>query len=57
MTRNEMIRFRRDMHRRIQAVVAERRLARRGTPSDDDQPAAAGTDEHSHRDEESLVGG
>ncbi|HEY0696688.1 MAG TPA: hypothetical protein VGD43_02635 [Micromonospora sp.] len=32
VTSNQMIRIRRQMHRRIREVVAERRLARQGAP-------------------------
>jgi hypothetical protein len=40
MSRMEQIRQRREMHRRIRAVVAERRLAERPAPlvTEDDEP-------------------
>jgi hypothetical protein len=43
MTRFERIRQRREMHKRIRAVVAERRTAERTapfTPDDDEEPTA-----------------
>jgi hypothetical protein len=43
MTRTDRIRQRREMHKRIRAVVAERRLADRSAPftlDDDDEPTA-----------------
>ena len=60
MTNREKLRYRREMHQRIRAVVAERRLARYdgGTLDDGGDPTAgAGLDQRANRDEESLIGG
>ncbi|MGI5214184.1 hypothetical protein [Plantactinospora sp. CA-290183] len=50
MTNGEIVRLRRQMQRRIRAVVAERRMARQGmSPWDDDgEQGPDGTEPHGH---------
>lgn len=58
MTRNEMIRIRRQMHRRIREIVAERRVARLNASvgGDTADRGLVTVDTGSTRDEESLIG-
>ncbi|MFC7548173.1 hypothetical protein [Plantactinospora sp. GCM10030261] len=58
MNDRQMLRYRREMHRRIREVVAERRLAMRSAAPADSagEPATAGRDQAAVEDE-SLIGG
>lgn len=56
MTNSEMIRIRRQMHRRIRDVVAERRLARLAVRADDDPDAAVGSTDQPCADRSLIAG-
>ncbi|HEX5542351.1 MAG TPA: hypothetical protein VFX60_12470 [Micromonospora sp.] len=57
MSRSDILRLRRQMHRRIREVVAERRLARLESGDAEPDPGSIAAESRSPQDDGFLVGG